>query len=388
MFDYNEVESVFPGAGNLMINPMKIWAIPADRDVNVSDLEATGEYFAQEKIDGAIYTLAKTKEGKCYLFGRVNSVNTGLLTEKSQNVPHIIDAFKAIPPETVIVGEIFYPGKTSRDVTAIMGCKPEKAVTRQEDKYGKIHYYIHDIIYYNGESLLNTPALDRYQILCELWQMNKSIFEENGFIHLAKIYTSDFQKRLTEIWDKGGEGLVLKKKTSLYVPGKRPAWETIKVKKHDTVDLICVGFCNPTIVYAGKGIENWQYWEMRSEENKSLWTKVEGDMYEKYKEHKDLYRPVTKDYFFGWKNAIEIGGYDNHKKLVKVGTVSSGFTDEDKKNMAEHPEMFLNKVVELGCMSKSMKDRTLRHPVFIRVRDDKNPSECKLSYAFRPRKRK
>lgn len=385
MFDYNEVEAVFPGAGNLMIDPMKIWQLPAEKNVNLSDLEGTQEYFGQEKIDGAIYTLAKTKD-ESYLFGRINSVNTGLLTEKSANVPHIMDAFAELPPDTVLVGEIFYPGKTSKDVTAIMGCKPEKAVVRQNDKYGLIHYYVHDIIYYAGQCLLDTPAIERYQILKGLWQTGG--YDRFSFLELAEVFVHDFQDRLVEIWDRDGEGIVLKKKDSVYTPGKRPAWQTIKIKKHETVDLVCTGFCNPAIDYTGKEIETWQYWEMITEEDKSFWTKVEGDMYERYKKHPDLYKPVTKDYFFGWKNAMKIGGYDNHGKLVQIGTVSSGFTDEDKKNMAKHPEMFLNKAIELGCMSKSMKDRTLRHPVFIRVRDDKNPRECTLSLALRPKKRK
>ena len=84
---------------------------------------------------------------------------------------------------------------------------------------------------------MEVPALERYQILKGVWQTGW--YERFDFLKLADIFTSGFQEKLVEIWNRGGEGIVLKKKDSIYTPGKRPAWQTIKIKKHETVDLVC-----------------------------------------------------------------------------------------------------------------------------------------------------
>ena len=59
----------------------------------------------------------------------------------------------------------------------------------------------------------------------------------------------------------GEEGVVLKKKDFPYQPGKRPAWSSVKVKKHDTVDVIIGGFEDATKEYNGKDLPGWIYWE-------------------------------------------------------------------------------------------------------------------------------
>ena len=46
--------------------------------------------------------------------------------------------------------------------------------------------------------------------------------------------------------------------------------------------------------------------------------------------------------------------------------------------MAEHPEKYLHKVVEIQCMMKDNKEKTLRYGFFLRIRDDKNENECKI----------
>lgn len=71
---------------------------------------------------------------------------------------------------------------------------------------------------------------------------------------------------------------------------------------------------------------------------------------------------------------MKLGAYKNGK-LIEVGRVASGFTDEDRQSMAEHPEDYLGKVIEVECMSTT-KDGALRHPVFRRVREDKGPDDC------------
>ena len=377
MFDKEKISEFFPGAEDLMIQPMLIWTLPANKKDKLSEICASGEYFATEKIDGALYQFCRTDKGN-YLFGRTVSVKNGLLTNKIDNVPHIDSALSCLPCGTVIIGEIYVPGGTSKNVTSIMGCLPAEAIKRQ-DKQGKIKYYLHDMIFYNGENMQSWGAEARYQKLVEAW--NEFHLEQFDFLRLAESFDTGIEERLSQILSAGGEGIVLKKKDAPYSEGKRPAWATIKCKQMDTIDLVCTRAIEATKEYTGKELETWPYWQERSERDQNgeyTWLSSEGQYYEDYLHNPHIYRPVTKPYFYGWKTAIGIGAYDDEGNLKEIGTVSSGLTDE----MRAHLDDYVGKVVALQCMSIDRKERTLRHPIVKTWRDDKNAAECKLSEVF------
>lgn len=377
MFDKEKISEFFPGAEDLMIQPMLIWTLPANKKDKLSEIYASGEYFATEKIDGALYQFCRTDKGN-YLFGRTVSVKNGLLTNKIDNVPHIDSALSCLPCGTVIVGEIYVPGGTSKNVTSIMGCLPAEAIKRQ-DKQGKIKYYLYDMIFYNGEDMQSWGAEARYQKLVETW--NEFHLEQFDFLRLAESFDTGIEERLSQILAAGGEGIVLKKKDAPYSEGKRPAWATIKCKQMDTIDLVCTRAIEATKEYTGKELETWPYWQERSERDQNgeyTWLSSEGQYYEDYLHNPHIYRPVTKPYFYGWKTAIGIGAYDDEGNLKEIGTVSSGLTDE----MRAHLDNYVGKVVALQCMSIDRKEKTLRHPIVKAWRDDKNAAECKLSEVF------
>lgn len=369
-FDKNKIAEFYPGAEDLMFEPMKIWSIPAGKEAKLEEMLENGEYFASIKKDGAAYLYTKTSKGT-YLFGRTISKVTGLLTEKSANIPHIIDALKDLPENTIIVFEIYYPRGKSKDVTTIMGCLPQKAIERQ--KNNPIHAYAHDIIYLDGKDLRQVEALERYNILAKLWKdYNLSSFD---FLELAQPIYEDILETANKVLAAGEEGLVLRKKDGTWEEGKRPAWKTIKIKEHDSVDLVCMGFCTPTKEYTGKEIETWPYWvyENGRFEEVSLSCKF-GE---------DGWKPVTKYYALNQPSAIKIGAYNDKRELVELGTVSSGLTDGDKQGMAENPDKYLYKVVSLSCMSIDKKEKTLRHPAFEGWREDKDPKDCLINEIFR-----
>lgn len=377
MFDKEKISEFFPGAEDLMIQPMLIWTLPTNKKDKLSEICASGEYFAEEKLDGALYQFCRTNRGN-YLFGRTVSVKNGLLTNKIDNVPHINSALSCLPCGTVIVGEIYVPDGTSKNVTSIMGCLPAEAIKRQ-DKQGKIKYYLHDMIFYNGENMQSWGAEARYQKLVEAW--NEFHLEQFDFLRLAESFDTGIEERLSQILSAGGEGIVLKKKDAPYSEGKRPAWATIKCKQMDTIDLVCTRAIEATKEYTGKELETWPYWQERSERDQNgeyTWLSSEGQYYEDYLHNPHIYKPVTKPYFYGWKTAIGIGAYDDEGNLKEIGTVSSGLTDE----MRAHLDDYVGKVVALQCMSIDRKEKTLRHPIVKTWRDDKNAAECKLSEVF------
>ena len=359
-----------------MIEPMKIWKLPDNKEHMFSEICESGNYFAQEKIDGFWYQFEKTSNHS-YLFSRSTSVVSGLLSEKSANVPHIVEALDVLPPNTILIGEIFYPQKTSKDVTTIMGCLPKTAIERQKNNL--IHYYVHDIIYYNDVNLINTAAINRYKILEKIWE--KHNLSQYGFLHLAEAFEQNIEVKTAEILNNGGEGVVLKKKDLPYYPGKRPAWSTLKIKKTDTVDLVCIGFCNATKEYTGKELETWPYWEKSIDlfESETVNSFLKTDICHYGEEG---WFPITKGWYHGWKTAMRIGAYDDNGNLVEIGTVSSGLTDTDKERMATHPQEYLNQVFCLSCMEKDNKEHTLRHPILIGKHPDKSAKDCKISEIF------
>lgn len=379
-FNKNKIHELYPEAENLMIEPMLIWKLPSNKESMLSEVCSNGEYFLEEKIDGAYYQFVKT-ENHSYLFGRTVSKLSGILTEKSDNVPHLKEALSCLPAGTILIGEIYVPGGTSKDTVSIMGCLPALAIKRQEKE--PIHYYVHDIIAYDTVNLIDSPADLRYKILAAIWE--KHNLNQYSFLRLATRVDEDMEAEISRILKSGGEGAVLKKKNYPYTPGKRPAWSTIKVKQMDSIDLICTGFCDATKEYTGKELETWPYWEERGEQNQNgeyTWLLSKGQYYEDYIHNPHIYRPVTKPYFLGWKTAIRIGAYNDNGELVDLGTVSSGLTDDNKREMTENPDLWLGRVVALDCMQIDKKEHTLRHPVFKCKRDDKDAKDCVVSEIF------
>ena len=343
-------------------------------DAKVDAAMTNGEWCLQEKKDGCFYMLEKIDSEHIYLFSRTKSKKTGELAEKGANVPHIIKwAHDFLPDDTVLLGEIYIPGGHSNDVTSVMGCLPKNAIARQEAS-DWVHYYVFDCIRYCGHDLCENTVETRigYYLETELYDC----FELGNFIggympaceyvEMATTYTlgenvnigigcNSFQEKLNEIFAAGGEGAVFKRLDGIYEPDKRPM-TCFKMKEHiDSVDLVIMDLLNPVKEYTGKELETWPYWEDEV--------------------------PVTKHYYYGWKNAFKVGAYKDGK-LVEVGRVASGLTDELREDMAAHPENYIGKVAQISCMSLNKKDHTVRHPVFEQLRPDKNADDCLLDEIF------
>lgn len=367
MYLQEEVDRYYPEAA--IYEAMEVWSLPKNKTHMLEEICKKGEYFAQVKKDGNWYELCKSKSGEVYLFSRGTSVKTGLPVENIANVPHLKEAFSCLPNDTVIAGEIYYPNETTNSVRSIMGCLPAKAILRQKTK-GNIHFYLHDIMRYDGEDLSCKNAWDRYNKLSEIVKEHNLLSE---YVEVAEIITEDIYNFIIDTLAAGEEGAVLKNRQAVYSEGKRPAWSMIKVKKNDTVDVICIGLEDATQEYTGNGIETWEFWQDR----------ITGEFF-KGKYHKQVLEsgdmlPVTKPYFYGWKTSLQIGAYKDGV-LIPIGTVSSGLTDELRREITEHPENIIGSVVECACME--VTEDSLRHPIFLRIRTDKNPASCTFKTIF------
>lgn len=371
------VESQHPEA--YIIPTERVGSLPKNKaGKTIETVGNGGEYYAQLKKDGYSYSFEKTPNYE-YLFSRSVSKKTSLPTEKIDNVPHIREALKNIPVGTILVGEIYYPNKTSKDVTTIMGSLPKKAIERQKDNL--IHFYIHDILALDGKDLLAENSIQRYAILQDFFKDHIDM-EKYPFIELAESFINmDLAQLAEKALADGEEGIVMKKIGGKYSPGKRPAWNTIKVKKSDTVDVVCMGFDLATKEYDGSEVA--KYWVIEEFIDDTLgW--VEKERWEG--DYKAIRSPefrtigVTKPYFNKWYTAIRLGVYKEDGELVQIGTVSSGLTDALREKISKESESFIGQVVECDIMEKG--DAALRHPVFKRFRDDKDKEECTFKSIF------
>lgn len=343
--------------GSFQIAPMRYAVKPSQSQIEQA--WSSGEWIAQEKKDGAFYQLEKTDAGDVYMFGRTVSKKTGEYTEKSDNFPHIKEwAKQFVPCGTILVGEIYIPGGKSNDVTKISGCLPANAYKRQfeSSEYQPVHYYVFDVIRFKNQDLCNVATINRIEdYLCD--KLGFSFYDQQ-YVELAETYHDNFEHHLQKIFAAGGEGMVFKKKDCPYRVGKRTtASQMFKYKESlDSVDLICIGLEDPTYYYEGKEANSWPF----KNENGEL---------------------ITKPAYYGWKNALRVGAYKDGK-IKEVGTVASGLTDANREDMGVNPENWIDKVVEIQCMSTT-KDGALRHPVFRRVREDKGPDDCLWDEIFK-----
>ena len=341
----------------------KYWSFPSgykkDSKTETQNMIFSGDYVGARKMDGAFYKFIKNDDGSMELIGRSKSVNGDYLN-KINWVPQLHSFFNSLPNGTCLLGEIYFPNKEgSSNVTTIMGCLKNKAITRQE-KGDKLHYYVFDVLAYNGVSLYQKNIEYRIKYLIDCLH-NEKYVEIADYLEGKELWN-----HLQEILSIGGEGVVITKKGTCYQPGKRPARQTLKVKKElqETIDCFFTGHATaPTKEYTGKEIETWQYWlNERTDE------KLNGEYYKEYFNGAPLI-PITKPYFNGWAGSLEIGVIKNDK-VVPIGYLS-GLSDEIKANYKDYK----GKVIEVGAM-EVLETGGLRHAKMLNFRPDLTIKDC------------
>lgn len=351
------------------MEPMRYWAPPSSwtlekKKETTQSRIFSGNWWAAEKKDGYFSKLVKDEDGNIMLFSRSRNVK-GEFPEKHEWVPHLQSFFEDLPNGTCLLGELYLPSKPgSSNITSLLGCLKEKCVARQEAGE-KLHFYIFDILAWEGKSFLNKEAIDRFMFLNEVNIIKNTNYNE--YIHVAQYYNGKaLWDKLQNILNNGGEGMVIVRDKSLYQPGKRPSKDCQKVKKelHETIDCFFTGHATaPTKEYTGKEIETWQYWlNERTDE------KLNGEYYKEYFNGAPLI-PITKPYFNGWAGSLEIGVIKNDK-VVPIGYLS-GLSDEIKANYKDYK----GKVIEVGAM-EVLETGGLRHAKMLNFRPDLTIKEC------------
>lgn len=360
------------------IIPQKYWSFAKSYKGNIKvetrNMIFSNEYIGARKIDGAFYKFIKNDDGTMELLGRNKSVNGDYLN-KIDWVPQFGSFFNELPNGTCLLGELYFPNKEgSSNVTKIMGCLKDKAIARQE-KEDKLHYYIFDILAFDGKSLYQKNIEDRVIYLNDINIIKNTNYNE--YIDVAKYYEGkELWNQLQQILSIGGEGIVITKKGTCYQPGKRPARQTLKIKKEleETIDCFFTGkVTSPTKEYTGKEIKTWSYWL-----NDRTGEKVQGEYYKEYLKGAP-YVPITKSYFNNWAGSLEIGVI-KEDKVVPIGYIS-GLSDEIKANYKDYK----GKIVEVTAMEilyDNGKFSGLRHAKIQQFRPDLTIKDCTWEKIF------
>lgn len=135
----------------------------------------------------------------------------------------VYDALKNWKVKAVVDGEIIVAGNEGiADFGALQNWRSEAD--------GALHFYVFDVLWYNGRSLLDGPLFKRRQIL-------EKILPKSDIIRLSEAFETTGTTFFRTAEKMKLEGIMAKKKESIYSPGDRSKdWLKIKTQlRHEVV---------------------------------------------------------------------------------------------------------------------------------------------------------
>lgn len=292
------------------------------------------ELWVESKFDGRRFYAVAWDPDRIFFTSTRRSEIDGRMVQRQENVPHLVEALSKLPLEAyplVLDGEIVDKTGKLGDCGSIMGSKPSRAIQLQELR-GYVHYYVFDMLFRSGDDIRKLPLWER-----KVYYLEPILFAIScEYIHLVRHLDCSYGKKQIEtvfkgVLRKGFEGVVIKDRDAGYHPYhemKRPinkAW--CKWKKKETIDVVICGT-----------------------------TESEAD----------TYAPL------GWIKSIVIGLYNSYGQLIPIGQ-TSGMSEHEREFFSTH--IMTGQVIEVEFQQFNPDDCTLRHPRFIRLRDDQNPKE-------------
>lgn len=371
--------------------------------------------------------------GYCRVFSRRISKKTGFYVENTDSLPQIREINAPELAGTILDGEMFINGLPFKEVSSTLNCLWDKAVERQIEK-GFISLHAFDILLYKGIDLRKMP-LERRKVYLHLAveEANCPYVEEVEYFECGNSIKSsayaEIMKRIEPqdedpffdylegeketypnlykclkedlpltprayyevIVSTSGEGVIVKPKAGKYL--HKRGWEYSKIKKFLTKDLIILGFSEPTKEYTGKDVRKWGFW-VEKDTDKRVMGNFYGD---------PNYIPVTKNYYHKQVgnlllgviltaeelNSIpknKLGTYDYADEYIEDSDLKdkyimevcecAGFDDETRVYFTRNSSKLVGSVVEIKANELFKDSGKMRHPRFMRMRYDKNASQC------------
>lgn len=255
----------------------------------------------------------------------------------------------------------------------------------------RLYLYQYELLFNNRESF---PELYK-QVKEQMTLTTGEFTEEDKRKYWAKYHVSK-RAYYEYIVFMGGEGVILKPKRGRY--HHKRGKEYMKVKKFLTREVLVTGYLPPTREYNGIfPKDRWLYWE-DSDGNKMNIDEVSD---KSARELKSIgYTPVSKFYYYDQIGTIEYGvilDSDDKGSIKKIGELEvkkcdllhngdkcevlivgecGGFTDEDREYITGHKDELIGSVIEVKANEIFKDTGKMRHPRFLRFRQDKNKEEC------------
>src|ERR1700756_4173598 len=167
-----------------------------------------GEAWEYElKLDG-YRALAVKHEGRVTLFSRNRK-------RFNSRFPDIAAAFAEVPDETIIDGEIVAMDESGRPSF--------NRLQNFSANADAITFYAFDMPMWKGEDLRRQP-LDKRRELLRAKAMPKL-----RPVHFSDSFPADAEKMISAVRAQGLEGIVAKRRDSLYEPGRNGAWVKMRI---------------------------------------------------------------------------------------------------------------------------------------------------------------
>ena len=185
----------------------------------LTDKRFTGpEWIFERKLDG-IRLLAFKKGRDVQLFSR---------NQLEQHNPAIADAIAELPHRDLIL---------DGEVTGVWG----PASTREADKPRGLAYHVFDVLWIDGRDVMSLP-LDERRALLKTLPLRAP---------LRRVAALDDEKPWERACTEGWEGVIAKRRDSLYEHRRSPNW--LKMKCEASQELVVCGFTDPQGARVGLG---------------------------------------------------------------------------------------------------------------------------------------
>ena len=287
----------------------------------------------------------------------------GPATEWAVRFPHIVEAVKQLrlPPSTMLAGELIMDrgGRDDfRHVASVTKSLTAESLAKQAAE-GYPSFYWWDIPFYEGQDLVSTmPVRERFDLLHRYHRAG----DEQARQWIQPIVTSGFPSpEDAALWAKNAkvEGWVVVDPDGVYgdkgwnLKGKpdRPGAFCAKLKPRSEDDFVA-------------------YWD--PDNGQGEWGTG------KHEAGKTVKLPDGSQAVHGGVGALALYQYNEKGELVFISKCSSGmdYSFQAKLRKDSFPLVCQVEYVERTYVSDGEKTNALRHPTFVRLRDDKQPGEC------------
>lgn len=196
--------------------------------------EEIAEYYRKPlvcefKYDGIRLQLHKFKD-QIRMFSRK-------LEDVTASFPEIAKAAALLPQDFILDGEVIaYRNNRPLHFQELQKRLRRKSVSKQMKSEIPVAYIPYDIMYLDGQSVIDRPLAERKKLLAKL-KLKKPMIDPGYRITSS---AEEIARVFVESREAGHEGLVVKEPESPYLPGKRGRhWAKLK-RELDTIDAVIV----------------------------------------------------------------------------------------------------------------------------------------------------